>query len=153
MQCVFLFYEVPESKFVTRNHLRIWTLPHDKAQQELRRAWTVDLQRLSHCKSTAQSKPHKRKVAVEVPRMQYYNPRAEREDSFSFRHHHHQPTDPLPRSPQLKFSSLDIIDIHSLSVLAFLVFTLTPILVELEIAISVALLPIRIRLVDLRALR
>jgi hypothetical protein len=68
---MFLFYEVPKLKCVPTNSPQIWTPPHDnKAQQEVKKPWTVDLQRLSHCKSTAQSKPHKRKIAVEVPRMQ-----------------------------------------------------------------------------------
>jgi len=48
---------------------------------------------------------------------------------------------------------LDIINIHSLSILSILVLALAPILVELEIAVSIALLSIRICLVDLRALR
>ena len=126
--------------------------------------------RLSRCPPIASQKRSPRKLLSRVPGacvevLTGQIPEIEREDRLSFvppprsinaipPHPSQSTHETATTKHQWCKDTLDIIDINLLNTLPALIttITLTPILIELKVAISISLLPIRIGLIDLRAL-
>jgi len=70
MHCVFLLYEVPLVEVCYNNYHGSKTTPDDKQNKRVKEGLDNGCTTSLPLQSTAQSKPHKRKIAVEVLRMQ-----------------------------------------------------------------------------------
>jgi len=94
----------------------------------------MKIQRLSHCTPTTSQRP--RKIAVEFPGVRVKNQTG--------------PTRLREKTVFQARTTLNLIDINFLATLSIIITLITSILVELEIAISVAFLSVCVGLVDLR---
>jgi len=70
MQCVFLFYEVSRNEVCYKNYHESKKTPHNKHNKRIKEGLDNEYTTSLPLQSTAQSKPHKSKIAVEVPRLQ-----------------------------------------------------------------------------------
>jgi len=111
MQCVFLFYEVSRIEVCYKNYHDPRRLLIISSTRELRKAWTMDIQRLSHCNPLPSQNHTKEKLLSRFPGCSLgldCSREIEREDSFSFRsapfsNRHPQTTEPAAQVQQPRY--------------------------------------------------